>query len=100
MHQVNFTIPLTTPPGRYLVRIEQFMPTTQANYSQWYVNCAHVNIVGPGGGKFEAIQTAPFSNAILRKITRVGAPTGFAKFPGTYKISDPGRIRLISTWWA
>jgi hypothetical protein len=49
------------------MRIEQFMPTTQFDYSQWFVNCAQVNIIGPGGGK----------------------PTGFAKFPGSYKIDDP-----------
>jgi hypothetical protein len=50
------------------MRIEQFMPTPSANYTQWYVNCAHVNIIGPGGG----------------------TPSGFARFPGTYNISDPG----------
>lgn len=44
------------------------MPTPQKGYNQWYVNCAHVNIIGPGGGK----------------------PTGFAKFPGTYTEDDPG----------
>ncbi|KXX81539.1 putative endo-beta-1,4-glucanase D [Madurella mycetomatis] len=64
----NFTIPETTPPGRYLMRIENFMPTNRFNYSQWFINCAHINIIGPGGG----------------------TPTGFAKFPGTYKIEDPG----------
>ncbi|KXX80424.1 Cellulose-growth-specific protein [Madurella mycetomatis] len=64
----NFTIPETTPPGRYLMRFEQFWPTTSYNYSQWFINCAHVNIVGPGGG----------------------IPTGFAKFPGTYEVDDPG----------
>ncbi|KAK4035332.1 glycosyl hydrolase family 61-domain-containing protein [Parachaetomium inaequale] len=64
----NFTIPATTPPGKYLMRIEHFMPTNMFNYSQWYVNCAHVNIIGPGGG----------------------TPTGFAKFPGTYEIDSPG----------
>ncbi|KAK4177322.1 family 61 putative glycoside hydrolase [Triangularia setosa] len=67
----NFSIPLTTPPGRYLMRIEQFWPTSSYNYSQWFINCAHVNIIGPGGG----------------------IPTGFAKFPGTYDIDDSG-IRL------
>lgn len=67
INQFNFTIPQTTPPGKYLLRIEQFMPTEEFNYSQWYVNCAHVNIIGPGGGK----------------------PTEFAKFPGTYRIDDP-----------
>ncbi|KAL2257467.1 hypothetical protein VTK26DRAFT_136 [Humicola hyalothermophila] len=64
----NFTIPRTTPPGKYLMRIEQFMPTYLPNYSQWYVNCAHVNIIGPGGG----------------------TPTEFAKFPGTYQEDHPG----------
>lgn len=67
-HDFNFTIPLRTPPGRYLMRIEQFMPTKISDYTQWYVNCAHVNIIGPGGG----------------------TPEGFAKFPGTYVGDEPG----------
>jgi hypothetical protein len=67
-HDFNFTIPKTTPPGKYLVRIESYMPTIQFDYSQWYINCAHVNIIGPGGG----------------------TPRGFARFPGTYSIYDPG----------
>ncbi|KAI1816928.1 lytic polysaccharide monooxygenase [Poronia punctata] len=66
----NFTIPPTTPPGKYLMRLEQWMPTQLDNYTQWYVNCAQVNIIGPGGG----------------------TPTGFAKFPGTYEIDDPGLL--------
>ncbi|EAQ88640.1 hypothetical protein CHGG_05259 [Chaetomium globosum CBS 148.51] len=66
--QFNFTIPETTPPGKYLLRIEQFMPTTTRNYTQWYVHCAHVNIMGPGGG----------------------TPTEFARFPGTYVVDQPG----------
>lgn len=36
--QFNFSIPLTTPPGKYLMRIEQFWPTDLYNYSQWFVN--------------------------------------------------------------
>ncbi|KAH6649468.1 glycoside hydrolase [Chaetomium tenue] len=67
-HDFNFTVPETTPPGKYLMRIEQWMPTQMSNYSQWYVNCAHVNIIGPGGG----------------------TPAGFAKFPGTYVVDEPG----------
>lgn len=51
------------------MRIEQIWPTSTFNYSQWFVNCAYVDIVGPGGG----------------------VPTGFARFPGTYDISDPGK---------
>ncbi|KAK4112025.1 lytic polysaccharide monooxygenase [Canariomyces notabilis] len=66
----NNTNWLTTPPGKYLLRIEQFMPLPDMyNWTaQWYINCAHVNIIGPGGG----------------------TPTGFARFPGTYEQKDPG----------
>ncbi|KAI0408348.1 lytic polysaccharide monooxygenase [Xylaria palmicola] len=67
-HDFNFTIPQTTPPGKYLMRLEQWLPTPLVNFTQWYVNCAHVNIIGPGGG----------------------TPTEFAKFPGTYNTTDPG----------
>jgi hypothetical protein len=66
----NFTIPKTTPPGKYLMRIENFMPTEDPRYIQFYVNCAFVNIIGPGGG----------------------TPTEFARFPGTYKDDDPGLL--------
>ena len=48
---INFTIPRTTPPGLYLMRVEQFLPHSQLDQSQFYVNCAHINVIGPGGGK-------------------------------------------------
>jgi hypothetical protein len=38
--------------------------------SQWYVNCAHVNIIGAGGGE-------------------IPTDYAYAKFPGTYKAGDP-----------
>ena len=66
--QFNFTIPLTTPPGKYLLRIENIFPEDHPGYRQFYINCALVNIIGPGGG----------------------VPKGFARFPGTYKEEDPG----------
>ena len=75
-NQFNFTIPKTTPPGKYLMRIEQFMPTDFVDYTQWYINCAHVNIIGPGGG----------------------TPEGFAKFPGTYQTDDPGKLTPPDFW--
>jgi hypothetical protein len=37
-YQFNFTIPLTTPPGNYLMRFEQIYPTMSFNYSQWFIN--------------------------------------------------------------
>lgn len=49
--QINFTIPLATPPGTYLLRLELPFPIKDwPGHSQWYVNCAHVEIVGEGGG--------------------------------------------------
>ncbi len=67
----NFTIPKHTPPGKYLMRIEHFMPTSYVDYKQFYVNCAFVNVIGSGGGK---------------------PPTEFARFPGTYNDEDPGEL--------
>ncbi|KAK3294450.1 glycoside hydrolase [Chaetomium fimeti] len=64
----NFTVPKTTPPGKYLLRIENFMPTAHTGYLQFYINCAFINIIGPGGG----------------------TPTQFVTFPGTYQDDDPG----------
>jgi hypothetical protein len=48
---LNFTIPKTTPPGKYLLRMEQWWVLKPASSIQWYVNCAQINVVGPGGGK-------------------------------------------------
>jgi len=30
--------PAPPPPGQYLLRIEQFLPTRDLGYSRWYVN--------------------------------------------------------------
>ena len=50
--------------------MEHFMPFNNLSlgYSQWYVNCAHVNIIGPGGGK----------------------PGPMVKIPDVYREDDPG----------
>lgn len=70
--QWNVTIPATTPPGRYLLRIEHIYPKwlTGEAYggTQSYVNCAQVEIVGSGGGK----------------------PGPTVKIPGVYKLGQPG----------
>jgi hypothetical protein len=50
MIQLNFTIPQTTPPGKYLVRVEHFNISPDYNGTQMYVNCAQVDVSGPGGG--------------------------------------------------
>ena len=67
---MNFTIPLTTPPGKYLVRVEHFNISPYYNATQQFINCAHVEVVGPGGG----------------------TPGPFTKFPGAYDIADNGKI--------
>lgn len=64
--EMNFTIPKTTPTGQYLLRIEHFLPSPNHGQSQWFVNCAHVEIVGEGGG----------------------TPAGFVKFPNAYSEDD------------
>ncbi|CAG9990932.1 unnamed protein product [Clonostachys byssicola] len=65
--EVPFKIPETTPPGKYLIRAEQVFPfNSDFNATQFYVNCAHLDIVGPGGG--------------------IPVPT--VKFPGAYDLFD------------
>ena len=68
----NITVPKTTPPGKYLMRIEHFYPRVDIRDrpdlkphadTQFYVNCAQVEIVGEGGGK----------------------PAPLVKIPGVYK---------------
>ncbi|KAI8635103.1 lytic polysaccharide monooxygenase [Xylariaceae sp. FL1651] len=48
--ELNFTIPKTTPPGKYLVRVEHFNISPLFNSTQMFVNCAQVEVTGPGGG--------------------------------------------------
>lgn len=48
---MNFTIPRTTPPGKYLMRVEQLYPlSSRFNDTQFYIACAQLDIKGPGGG--------------------------------------------------
>ncbi|KAF2008894.1 lytic polysaccharide monooxygenase [Aaosphaeria arxii CBS 175.79] len=62
----NFTIPATTPPGKYLLRFEHVFPNTYD--SQFYVNCAHIEVVNPGV---------------------VGTPSPLVKIPGIYERGQP-----------
>ncbi|KAI1180963.1 lytic polysaccharide monooxygenase [Nemania sp. FL0916] len=70
---MNFTIPASTPPGKYLMRIEHIWPILPLwellhMQAQFFISCAHIEVMGPGGG----------------------APTEFVRFPGAYKKEDPG----------
>jgi hypothetical protein len=49
--EVNFTIPASTPSGQYLLRTEHFLPSRNHGQSQWFVNCAHVEVMGGGQGR-------------------------------------------------
>jgi hypothetical protein len=71
-NQMLFTVPEKTPPGRYLLRIEHFEPSRFMDGSQWYVSCAHIEIVGLGGGE----------------------PREYVKFPGAYDMFDPGEFLI------
>jgi len=42
---------------------------------EFYVNCAQVNIIGPGGGQFK--------------------PEDFARFPGAYLREDPSMAYML-----
>ncbi|KAI0192515.1 glycoside hydrolase [Astrocystis sublimbata] len=64
----NFTIPKTTPPGHYLLRYEHIRPG--GGGVQWYVNCAHVEIVNTNTDK-------------------IGTPGPMAKIPGVYTKGQP-----------
>ena len=33
------------------MRIETFFPQPTPGWTQWYINCAQVDVRGPGGGK-------------------------------------------------
>ncbi|KAF2112673.1 glycoside hydrolase [Lophiotrema nucula] len=68
---INFTLPATTPPGKYLLRFEQFWPSPSFLQTQFYVNCAQINVINHGAaGSLD------------------GYP--FAKFPGAYDYMDTG----------
>ncbi|KAJ3562678.1 hypothetical protein NP233_g9428 [Leucocoprinus birnbaumii] len=47
--QLTTTIPANTPPGEYLVRIEQ-VALHVAGAPQWYISCAQIRISGNGSG--------------------------------------------------
>ena len=67
--RLEFTIPLKTPPGEYLVRVEHIgLHEAFKDRAQFYIECAQLKVNGPGGG----------------------TPAPLAKIPGIYKASDPG----------
>ncbi|KAK3312691.1 fungal cellulose binding domain-containing protein [Apodospora peruviana] len=70
---MNFTIPPTTPPGKYLLRVEHLYVRPAFNTTQFYIACAQIEVLGNDGGG-----------------ARMPGPEFMAKFPGAYDFSDPG----------
>ncbi|KAI2629176.1 glycoside hydrolase [Hypomontagnella submonticulosa] len=70
----NFTIPKTTPPGKYLLRLEHIYP--QERDAQWFVNCAQIDVI----------------NTDLE----VGTPGPLVKIPGVY---THGQKDLYFEYW-
>ncbi|KAF2265708.1 hypothetical protein CC78DRAFT_578873 [Lojkania enalia] len=68
---MNFTLPSTTPPGLYLLRVEHLYVRSAFNTTQFYIACAQINITSPPK-------------------TTIGTPGPLVKFPGAYKLEDPG----------
>ncbi|KAF2677479.1 lytic polysaccharide monooxygenase [Lentithecium fluviatile CBS 122367] len=68
VNKLSFTIPKTTPPGKYLMRAEHLNILTSYKGTQMYANCAHLEITGAGGG----------------------TPGPTTKFPGAFDAKDPG----------
>ncbi|KFY18012.1 hypothetical protein V491_04885 [Pseudogymnoascus sp. VKM F-3775] len=75
--QYTFTIPSSTPPGEYLLRIEHIAlhSASTAGGAQFYISCAQINISGSGSG----------------------SPSPTIKLPGGYSATDPGL--LINIYW-
>ncbi|KAJ2990207.1 hypothetical protein NUW58_g3065 [Xylaria curta] len=66
----NFTIPKTTPPGKYLLRFEHVFPNI--GEAQFYVSCAQIEVANP--------------------IDHVGTPSPVVKIPGAYKRNQKGDL--------
>ncbi|KAK4214948.1 lytic polysaccharide monooxygenase [Rhypophila decipiens] len=76
---MNFTIPKTTPPGNYLLRVEHLYVRPWFNMTQFYVACAHVEILQP--------QT---TGAGTDSSVKVPGDEYMVNFPGAYDLNDEG----------
>jgi hypothetical protein len=76
---MNFTIPETTPPGKYLLRVEHLYVRPRFNTTQFYIACAQIDV---RGRRDEADQW------------RVPNLEYTVRFPGAYDLDDEGEARL------
>ena len=63
-------------------------------YSQWFVNCAHVNIVGPGGGVPGPMTRFPEAyNGTIDASINLQYPGAKNEFEGIANYPEPGAAR-------
>lgn len=63
-------------------------PGPTIGYSQWYVNCAHVNIIGPGGGNPGPMVRIP--DVYREDDPGIALPDGMSQTKGLSKYVPPG----------
>lgn len=86
---MNFTIPETTPPGKYLLRGEHLFPLYPGYANlQFYVGCVHVDIVGPGGGSPGPMIKLPEDYTALAHNDSIAFPPRWAEYPEEGVVRD------------
>jgi hypothetical protein len=71
---MNFTLPFTTPPGEYLLRVEHLYVRYPMGTTQFYINCAQIHVL-------------PAKEGVE---SRVPGSKYMVRFPGAYQLSDEG----------
>ncbi|KAK0614625.1 glycoside hydrolase [Immersiella caudata] len=72
---MNFTLPASTPPGQYLLRVEHLYVRYPLGTTQFYIACAQIEVLQ--GGSVKGPVKEPGKEHMVR-------------FPGAYEVSDPG----------
>jgi len=84
MNQLTTTIPANTPPGEYLVRIEQ-VGLHVAGAPQWYISCAQIKITGSGTGNPSKVSIPGYVSATDPGLT----VNIYYPIPTSYKVPGP-----------
>ncbi|PPR08278.1 hypothetical protein CVT24_001118, partial [Panaeolus cyanescens] len=88
LSQLTTTIPSNTPPGEYLVRIEQ-IGLHVAGAPQWYISCAQISITGSGSGNPPKVSIPGYVSASDPGLTvNIYYPT-----PTSYTVPGPSPWR-------
>lgn len=73
---MNFTLPVSTPPGEYLLRVEHLYVRYPIGTTQFYIECAQIKVLPPRGGGESNMPAGEY----------------LVKFPGAYELSEEGKI--------